>query len=153
MVVKLRAMVLVVAGMTALACNRRDSLPSRCALVEAILAHRSRLRDGFRPAITEDSQCASVVSWRGRPVVRANEGERPFFSSGEACDAFWMEAAVPKEAGPPEFAVFVELVARGPEYRWEYWVNSREEPSRTTCAPNEGKAMRSSGGRGWRTED
>ncbi|MES1204674.1 MAG: hypothetical protein ABUS79_01935 [Pseudomonadota bacterium] len=134
-------------------CNRGESLASRCGLVQSILAHRSRLGGGYRPALLEDQQCLAAVRWRGRPVVRARQNEAALFVRGETCDPFWPVDAVPPTSEPPEFAVFVELTPQEHGYRWEYWINSLKVASRGTCAPNEGIATKVDSQRGWKIDD
>jgi hypothetical protein len=137
-------------------CHRRPVLAERCAMVQAILAHRAALPnapDGYRAPARDDGCARDKALWRGRLLVdaRVAEGERRFFAEGDRCEGFAIYTSAMNAGDLPEGKMILEVDGQGERYQWRWWINSIANPNAGGCVPGRGELEKTAGR--WATRD
>ena len=125
----------------------RSSLSARCALVEAILGHKTRPPgepNTYRVPLMADECVRLAASWRGKVLIKVQliPNRDNIFASGETCPSFQVYTPSLRAADLPVGLVALDLTPDGPQaFHWEWYVHGIERPSLGTCGPNEGRVL------------
>jgi hypothetical protein len=134
-----------------------SSIADRCAMIDAVLHHKSRSPgepNVYRVPLVADECVYMAASWRRKLLIKVEiePAARNLFSANETCPTFSVYTTALKADDLPTAVVSMDLTADQPDiYLWEWYVHGIAKESLGTCGPNNGRLQRV--GKIWQTSD